>query len=76
MSYIDKRYTICKRYYIDDSQFTEEEIIEMGKSEEFFCYDSELMLETMDEITPKENNGYSTIEIFNDQEELIYQNGN
>lgn len=68
-------------YYIPDTM-TDEEFLKIALSEQFgindldqFDRDGEYNLETGEMMNPEENDGQSTIEIWNDKGEIIYQNG-
>lgn len=76
--YIDEKITVWRRtwYAIDG---TEEEIkkqlVEVVEGlSDLEIYDSEILLETEEMMTPEDNGGQPTIEIFNDRGETIWTN--
>lgn len=78
--YIDEKVTIWRRTYYN-VEGTEEEIknklIDQFESKyptDIEIFDSEILYETEESITPEENNGMPTIEIFNDSGDTIWSN--
>ena len=78
--YIDEKVTIWRRTYYN-VEGTEEEIknklIDQFESKyptDIEIFDSEILYETEESITPEENNGMPTIEIFNDNGDTIWSN--
>lgn len=45
-----------------------------GISEDFDC-GYETLLDTSEQMLPEENDGFATIELYNDNNEIIYANG-
>ena len=85
MPYIDVKITTWERYYFDDFSCNVNAIIEEIKTNKNF-YPPELAnredfsyYEKVDEcdeyITVEENNGLSTIEVYNSEGDLLYHNG-
>ena len=64
-------------YYIDEkvNQIAKELIGEKDVNLEFDIDDSEYLYDTEENITPEENSGLSTLELFSDDDILIYSNG-
>lgn len=83
--YVDMKQTIWERIYFDDDVVNKDEIIEMLNSpmnfpsdiinEDFGFYDSEMLYDTIEYVTIEENNGGSTIEIYDSNDDLIWSNG-
>lgn len=78
--YIDEKVTIWRRTYYN-VEGTEEEIknklIDQFESKyptDIEIFDSEILYETEESISPEENNGRPTIEIFNDNGDTIWSN--
>lgn len=78
--YIDEKVTIWRRTYYN-VEGTEEEIknklIDQFESKyptDIEIFDSEILYETEESISPEENNGRPTIEIFNDSGDTIWSN--
>lgn len=76
--YIDEKVTIWRRTYYN-VEGTEEEIknklVESVEgSSDIEIFDSEILYETEESISPEENNGMPTIEIFNDSGDTIWSN--
>lgn len=76
MAYIDKKVTIWERYEIPEDieliDFSDEDDVNGFIHEHFLC--SELLLETDYPLTVEENGGASTVEVYDDFGELIYNN--
>ena len=84
MPFIDVKITTWERYYMDDSCNTNAIIEEIKTNKDFYPPelvddDSFLYYEKLDEvdeyISVEGNKGHSTIEIYNDDGKLLYQNG-
>lgn len=81
--YQDIKYTMQQRQYFVIEAESEEEANEIAKkykdvdvSEEEYVYESENLYETIEYITPAENNGYATMEVYNGRnDKLIAKNG-
>ena len=72
---VDRKYTIWEREYYTIEAESETEALEKCLSPDVFCSDSEFQYDTADYMTPKDNNNYSTLEVFNeDTGELIFSN--
>ena len=78
--YNDEKVTIWRRTYYN-VEGTEEEIknklIDQFESKyptDIEIFDSEILYETEESISPEENNGRPTIEIFNDSGDTIWSN--
>ena len=72
---VDRKYTIWKREYYTIEAESETEALEKCLSPDVFYSDSEFQYDTADYMTPKDNNNYSTLEVFNeDTDELIFSN--
>lgn len=77
MGHIDIKQTIWSRFTFSDdvdlsiikSLEDVEKVINNGYDE------FEDLAETASDMSVEENNGFSTIEVFNDEEELIWKNG-
>lgn len=70
---IDTKNTIWRRCYVKIEAETLEEAINIVK-DDHDCYDSELLLETECLMTPEENDGKPTIEIFDYNDNQLYHN--
>ena len=70
---VDRKYTIWEReYYMIES---ETEALEKCLSPDVECSDSEFQYDTADHMTPKDNDNYPTLEVFNgDTDERIFSN--
>ena len=72
---VDRKYTIWEREYYTIEAESETEALEKCLSPDVDCSDSEFQYDTADYMTPKDNNNYSTLEVFNeDTGELIFSN--
>lgn len=68
---VDRKYTIWEREYY----MIETEALEKCLSPDVECSDSEFQYDTADHMTPKDNNNYPTLEVFNeDTDERIFSN--
>lgn len=76
MGYIDIKFTGWGRYTFDDDEVdinqleSEKDIVEILHK----C-NWEEMYETYQDMTVSENDGMSTIEVFNENNELVWKNG-
>ena len=70
---VDRKYTIWEReYYMIEA---ETEALEKCLSSDVECSSSEFQYDTADHMTPKDNNNYPTLEVFNeDTGERIFSN--
>ena len=81
--YIDEKVSLWRRSYFsveadsaeEADQIARESIGEKEVNLEFDIDDSEYLYDTEENITPEENGGLSTLELFSDDETLIYSNG-
>lgn len=62
------------RYFYDVEADTIEEAVEKVRYGEVDCYDSEQIYGAIDELSPEDNNGNPTREIYTDKDELIWHN--
>jgi hypothetical protein len=85
MGYVDFKITTWERVWVDDENFNE--VIDQIKSGEIGSSDelinsglaesgSETNFETEEQMTPEDNDGQSTIEVYNDDKKVEYTNGN
>lgn len=71
--------TIWEEFFTDSSLEEVKEFLlknhpfELVAEKEF--YNNELLLETQEFISPEKNEGFSTIEIYNEENNLVYKNG-
>lgn len=84
--YIDFKITTWERIQVDDS--IKEEVLSKLKSgeitgssdlfdyfsEEYFSFDPDIIFETSERMTPEENDGMSTIEVFENDHSDIWTN--
>lgn len=83
--YIDYKVTVWKRVYFDEDtdskkviQVLEEDGLGYVFDEELGFVEQETLFETEDDMTPEENGGYATIEVYennNPAGDLIWSNG-
>ena len=72
---IYRKYTIWERERYMIEAESETEALEKCLSPDVDCSDSEFQYDTADYMTPKDNDNYSTLEVFNeDTDELIFSN--
>ena len=72
---VDRKYTIWKREYYRIEAESETEALEKCLSPDVDYSDSEFQYDTTEYMTPKDNDNYSTLEVFNeDTDELIFSN--
>ena len=77
--YLDYKCTIWRRIHIPDDKNDKEYILtklKQGKEPLFTDADYETLYDTSEGMTVDENGGSSTIELFNDDNELIFKNAN
>lgn len=72
--YIDRKHTIWLREFIDDELTLEEVIDKLENCDEIYADEVEYLYDTLEEIAPYENLGNHTLELYNDDDELIYKN--
>ena len=72
---IYRKYTIWERERYMIEAESETEALEKCLSPDVECSDSEFQYDTADHMTPKDNNNYPTLEVFNeDTGERIFSN--
>lgn len=79
MMYVDIKQTMWRRFYIDEEAPIIEDINnedEVMRYIEDYCYDSETLYETIEDLQIKENNGEATIEVYDDNGDIIWDNVN
>jgi len=75
--YQDLKSTIWRREYYSIDAESEDEAVNKILNNKVEMSDSELLYDTEECMKPDENNGHSTVEIYNDvTEDLIYTNSN
>jgi len=75
--YIDRKFTIWDRQWLDDD-ISDEEIIELIKNGEIYNvnYESESLYDSMEDISVEENDGNPTEEFYDWDGTLIWDNKN
>ena len=81
MVYVDIKQTMWRRFYIDEEApelksldvVTENEIMQHIND---YCYDSETLYETIEDMTADENYGEPTVELYDDDNNLLWNNVN
>lgn len=83
MNRVDFLETIWSSAWFNDNADMQEiaDLVEAGRLDEIFdeelgFIEVETQFETSQQMEPKDNNGFATIEVFNDNNDLIYKNGN
>lgn len=72
---VDRKCTIWEREYYTIEAESETEALEQCLKPDTECSDSEYMYDTADYMTPKDNDNYPTLEVFNDDtDERIFSN--
>lgn len=72
---VDRKYTIWEREYYAIEAESETEALEKCLNPDTEYNDSEYMYDTADYMTPKDNDNYPTLEVFNDDtNERIFSN--
>ena len=72
---VDRKYTIWEREYNMIEAESETEALEKCLSPDVDYSDSEFQYDTADHMTPKDNDNYPTLEVFNeDTDERIFSN--
>lgn len=72
---VDRKYTIWEREYYTIKAESETEALEKCLDPYVECSDSEFLYDTADNMTPKDNDNYPTLEVFNeDTNERIFSN--
>lgn len=78
MPYVDVKYTIWERqFFVDDVDIND--VIEEYKTHGYFAQDinyTDLLWDTQEEMSLKENQGNPTMEFYDDNDELVFKNGN
>lgn len=80
--YIDYKVTMWRRAFFDNADHIEEIIKELTENKTYYVFDeklgfteSQVLYETEEEMSPEENNGESTIEIYTSgNDKLIWSN--
>ena len=76
--YIDKKFTAWFRYYFPSDlktpEFTSEK--EVDDFIDKYTIECETLYDCQSEMSVSDNNGYSTIEVSNNDGEVIWRNGN
>lgn len=72
--YEDIRVATWRRYSYEVEAETQEEAVELIKDGVVDCYDMEELYEGDIYLSPKDNGGYATHEIYSDKDELLYSN--
>ena len=83
MFYIDTKVTIWDRmvFESEEQMLEAKAMLESGELKtgmdvsDHFNLSAELMIDTQEEIYVEENNGLSTLEIFNEQGNVVWHNG-
>lgn len=81
MGYICLKVSVWEKYEMDDEDIDKflEETDEKKKQnilrEILYYSDPETLYDTVEELTPKENGDFSTIEVYKGEYELVYENG-
>lgn len=78
MPYVDMKYTIWERQFFE-SDTDINDVIEEYKTRGYFSHDinyTELLWDTQEDMSLKENQGNPTVEFYDDNNELIFKNGN
>lgn len=72
---VDRKYTIWKReYYVIEAE-SETEALEKCLGSDVECFDSEFQYHSVARLTPKDNDNYPTLEVYNaDTDERIFSN--
>lgn len=81
--YIDKKFTTWNRIHFEGTETQMNNCLYIAKMGEEDClYDerygfteNETLIEAQEEITVEENNGCSTVELYDEEGNLIWQNG-
>lgn len=72
---VDRKCTIWEREYYTIKAESETEALEKCLDPYVECSDSEFLYDTADHMTPKDNDNYLTLEVFNeDTNERIFSN--
>lgn len=78
MAYVDVKYTIWERL-VFESDTDINDVIEEYKTHGYFTHNinyTELLWDTQEDMSLKENQGNPTMEFYDDNDELIFKNGN
>lgn len=82
MPYIDVKYTIWQRAYISEDADINKLIEEIKNGDlssiyapEYGFLSNEILIDTDELMGTGDNDGFSTVEIYNDNHEMIFENG-
>jgi hypothetical protein len=83
MFYIDTKVTIWDRmvFESEEQMLQAKAMLESGELKtgmdvsDHFNLSAELMIDTQEEMYVEENNGYATLEIFNEEGDTVWDNG-
>ena len=78
MPYVDIKYTVWERQFFE-SDTDINDVIEEYKTLGYFTHDinyTETLWDTQEDMSLKENQGNPTMEFYDDNDELIFKNGN
>lgn len=76
MAYIDKKEIVWVRYYLEDDVNLEDvNTTDAVLSLIDECYDSEVLDDTFSDLTVENNDGAATVELYDDDGFLIFDNG-
>jgi hypothetical protein len=84
MAYLDYKATVWFRIKLNDDTNVDEVVKQLERYEpheavamaqDEYITECDLMYETETYLDPSDNNDFSTVEIYSDKGELIYQNG-
>ncbi len=74
MKYADIKYTVWERTFFDD-EISNESIIQQLKDRDIIdSYETEILFETFESLSVVDNDGDSTIELYDEDENLIWSN--
>ena len=78
MPYVDIKYTVWERQFFE-SDTDINDVIEEYKTLGYFTHDinyTETLWDTQEDMSLKENQGNPTMEFYDNNDELIFKNGN
>lgn len=81
MGYVCLKISVWEKYEIDDEdvdkflEITDEETRKDFLSEAMYFSDPETLYDTVEELSPSMNGGFSTVEVYKGEFELVYENG-
>ena len=76
--YLDYKCTVWKRIHIPDDNNNKEYILDKlkeGVEPLFTDAEYETLLDTSEDMTVEDNDGFSTIELYDEDHEIIFKNG-